>query len=69
MANICEVTIKFVCKDADNTHTRTFTSFEGDWTMAHEMSREYAKKHFKQDDLLHMVHLNHASYIMSDLDN
>ena len=68
MAYVCEVTVKFNAKDQSKTHTRTFTSFEGDWTRAHEKVREYAAKNFGEDELISISHLNHASYEMRDLD-
>ena len=67
MAYVCELTVKFNAKDESKTHTRTFTSFDGDWTRVHEKVREYTAKHFGEDDLLSVSYLNHASYEMRDL--
>lgn len=63
---VCEVTVKFHSTDPLKTHTRTFTSFEGDWFGAHAKSNDYATKHFKECELKNMEHLNHASYTMNE---
>lgn len=68
MANVCEVTVKFNIKDVQKTHTKTFTSFDGDWTRVHEMVRQYTVKHFDKDEVISVEHLNHASYEVKDLD-
>ena len=61
---VCEVTVKFNIKDAEKTHTKTFTSYSSDWTRVHEMVREYTEKHFDKDEVISVQHLNHSSYNM-----
>ena len=68
MANVCEVTVKFIAKDETKSHTKTFTSFEGDWTRVYERIREYSAKNFGKDELVSVSNLNQASYEVKDLD-